>query len=445
MKLACILLAALCVVPAVLADNWAVLVSGSKTMSNYRHHADVGHAYRILRKGGIPAERIVVMAHNDVPTDKFNPFPGEVYNWPTVSASDNVWSDIKIDYQQGDVTAANFLAVLSGNSTALPGRKVVKSKPDDNIFVFYSDHGSPGVVTMPTGPPLHVNDLRFTLESMSAAKQFHKLVFYLEACESGSMFEGWLGSDIGVYATTAANGEESSWATYCNPQDFVRGQHMMSCLGDEYSVAWMESVEHEGGVDQTLQQNFEYLRSTVAGSHVQQFGDLSIANVPLREFITEKGHKVSKPVRKTLQQELDAKSAKKISSRDVELHYLFDMYTKAQLSEEDRFEQGMKLVQELQSRLTADMRFRQLSSSILGAKKSLAATVEKVRPAFECGRCCEAAYDYLSTETDCKLTDYSLKYGRVIQSVCMMDNEEGTDRTALVLSKLRSVCSKSLF
>ena len=38
---------------------------------------------------------------------------------------------------------------------------------------------------------------------------------YIEACESGSMFEGLLDNDLDIYVTTAANAIESSWATYC--------------------------------------------------------------------------------------------------------------------------------------------------------------------------------------------------------------------------------------
>jgi legumain len=45
---------------------------------------------------------------------------------------------------------------------------------------------------------------------------------YLEACESGSMFQG-LPDNIKVYATTASNAVESSWATYCDGDDVVDG------------------------------------------------------------------------------------------------------------------------------------------------------------------------------------------------------------------------------
>ena len=65
-------------------------------------------------------------------------------------------------------------------------------------------------------------------------------MFYLEACESGSIFEGLLPEDLNIYATTAANAEESSWGTYC-PGDFHGPPpEYYTCLGDLYSVSWME-------------------------------------------------------------------------------------------------------------------------------------------------------------------------------------------------------------
>jgi legumain len=43
------------------------------------------------------------------------------------------------------------------------------------------------------------------ISQLHAEKRFKKLVFYLEACESGSMFKDLLPNDINVYATTASN------------------------------------------------------------------------------------------------------------------------------------------------------------------------------------------------------------------------------------------------
>ena len=65
-------------------------------------------------------------------------------------------------------------------------------------------------------------------------------VFYLEACESGSIFEGLLPNDINVYATTASNADESSWGTYCPGEHPSPPPEYDTCLGDLYSIAWME-------------------------------------------------------------------------------------------------------------------------------------------------------------------------------------------------------------
>ena len=43
---------------------------------------------------------------------------------------------------------------------------------------------------------------------------FKELVFYMEACESGSMFPN-LKSNENIFAVTASNATQSSYATYC--------------------------------------------------------------------------------------------------------------------------------------------------------------------------------------------------------------------------------------
>ncbi len=67
---------------------------------------------------------------------------------------------------------------------------------------------------------------------------YKKLVFYLEACESGSMFIN-LASNLNLYAVSAAGVDESSWANYCSPGDEVANVSIGSCLGDVFSTNWM--------------------------------------------------------------------------------------------------------------------------------------------------------------------------------------------------------------
>ena len=63
-------------------NHWALLVAGSSGWGNYRHQADVFHAYQVVRSGGLRPRHIVVMAYDDVAQDPQNPFPGQVFNSP---------------------------------------------------------------------------------------------------------------------------------------------------------------------------------------------------------------------------------------------------------------------------------------------------------------------------------------------------------------------------
>jgi legumain len=64
------------------SDHWAVLVAGSNTYGNYRHQADIFHAYQIMKKNGIPEDQIITLAYDDIANNRQNPFPGKVYNQP---------------------------------------------------------------------------------------------------------------------------------------------------------------------------------------------------------------------------------------------------------------------------------------------------------------------------------------------------------------------------
>merc|ERR1711962_905214 len=63
-------------------DIWAVLVAGSNGWYNYRHQADVCHAYQILHAHGIPDDHIIVMMMDDIANNTINPHKGKIINRP---------------------------------------------------------------------------------------------------------------------------------------------------------------------------------------------------------------------------------------------------------------------------------------------------------------------------------------------------------------------------
>lgn len=129
------------------------------------------------------------------------------------------------------------------------------------------------VLGMPTNPYLYADDLIAVLKKKHAAGTYKSLVscyiqlffkylwshfrifpnflivssfayyfqvLYIEACESGSIFEGLLPNGLNIYATTASNAEESSWGTYCPGEYPSPPPEYETCLGDLYAVSWME-------------------------------------------------------------------------------------------------------------------------------------------------------------------------------------------------------------
>merc|ERR550514_1541026 len=64
-------------------DHWAVLIAGSAGYGNYRHQADVCHAYQIVKNAGIKPEHIIVLAVDDIANNSENPVPGKLFNKPT--------------------------------------------------------------------------------------------------------------------------------------------------------------------------------------------------------------------------------------------------------------------------------------------------------------------------------------------------------------------------
>merc|ERR1719486_522208 len=87
------------------AAEWAVLVAGSNTYGNYRHQADVCHAYQVVKAKGIPESNIIVMAYDDIANNSQNPFPGTLFNRPTAegTAGIDVYDGCNIDYKGKDV------------------------------------------------------------------------------------------------------------------------------------------------------------------------------------------------------------------------------------------------------------------------------------------------------------------------------------------------------
>lgn len=154
--------------------------------------------------------------------------------------------------------------MLTGDYDTAAG-PVLMTNADSKIFFYFADHGAPGLVAMPNGKYLYANDFHKTLLEMNEKKMYKEMTLYIEACESGSMFENILENDLNIYAVSAANSHESSWGTYCSaPDNVVNGKNLNTCLGDLFSINWLEDSDKANIKSETLLDQYNIVKQETA-------------------------------------------------------------------------------------------------------------------------------------------------------------------------------------
>jgi len=256
-------------------ELWVLLVAGSNGWFNYRHQADVCHAYQIVSAHGVPDDHIVVMMYDDIAYNVDNPTPGVIINHPNGT---DVYHGVPKDYTCNAVRPDLFLQILKGEKidTAFGSGKTLQSGPKDNVFVYFADHGAKGLVAFGQAL-LKATALNNAIREMYKDNKYNKMVFYVEACESGSMFKGLLSDNINVYATTASNATTSSYACYYDKK-------RKTFLGDVYSIKWLEDSDKENIEKETLEDQYKIVKKETNTSMVCQFGDMSISKLPVGTF-----------------------------------------------------------------------------------------------------------------------------------------------------------------
>ncbi|KAF4394171.1 hypothetical protein F8388_005805 [Cannabis sativa] len=359
------------------STRWAVLVAGSSGWQNYRHQANVCHAYQIVKKAGLKDENIIVFMYDDIAFNPNNPKPGVIINRPN---GPDVYHGVPKDYTGDNATPENLYAVILGNRTALSGGsgKVVNSGPDDYIFIYYTDHGGPGVVEMAAGEPIYANDL--------------VSVFYLEACDSGSMFEGLLAENISIYATTSTYPNELGWATYCPAQ--------------RNSTSTEDNSSRSGG-------------GLAHTSHVMQFGDLSLSNQFVSTYMGDNPPTTSTIHNNHQLNHPSSLSSLRVSQRDADLFHFSYKFNKAPAGSKEKAKAGEDLQALITQRKQVDDNINRLGKLVLGNKNGK--LLNNVRPLgqplvddWDCLKKLVKTYEIYCGA----LSSYGIKYTRHFANMC---------------------------
>jgi legumain len=279
---------------------------------------------------------------------------------------------------------------------------------------------------------LYANDLVQTLKKKHAGGAGYKsLAFYLEACESGSIFEGLLPGNISVYATTASNAEESSWGTYCPGDDEgAPPAEYDTCLGDLYSVAWMEDSDAHNLHTESLRQQYDVVKDRTSahetyslGSHVMQYGDLGLNDQSLYLFMgtNPANDNTSFVVGNSLSSSSSSsRPGAAVNQRDADLLHFWHKYRRSEEGSARKGEARRQLVDMMARRSRVDRSVEMIGNLLFGSEegpKVLNAVRSVGRPLVDDWDCLKSMVR--SFEERCgPLTQYGMKHMRSVANIC---------------------------
>lgn len=281
---------------SVACENWAVIFTGSNQFYNYRHTADSYYQYQVLKAGGYPDNRIIMMCYDDIVTSSENPFKGQIFRELDHT---NVYPGREnIDYFGTTVTAANWYKVLTGDSSA---GVALQSTANDDVFVFFDDHGGSGILGVPDGcgDYIYADDLKNALQTMHDKKLYQTCFFPITACYAGSVAQE-LNDIPNLYIWTASGIDESSYAVMWDDS-------IDEYLSSEFSYVF--SHYQQDHCETTLGDAFPDVRDGVKQSHVMKFGDTALEFYPLSKWVGKQNgvKKPERPLTRVLADEVEAK------------------------------------------------------------------------------------------------------------------------------------------
>ena len=255
-----------------LGNKWAVTVASSIGFENYRHNADALAIYQTLKRNGYDDNHILLIINDAVANDTHNPFRGVI---KSTSDGVNLMDGAVVDYHTPDLTPGQLQDLLTSGDVFAP-------QPDDNVFIFWSGHGTTkGELCWRGNNSENISTEQFCgwLQAMSTLQRYRKLMLCIEACYSGAIAKSQL--PTGVLCMTAANSNETSIVHGDSP-DAVMGTY----LCDEFSYIMNEKIKDNPSI--LVSDLYKYMYLNTATSHVtlsdiRQFG--AITKCKMDEFI----------------------------------------------------------------------------------------------------------------------------------------------------------------
>ena len=238
--------------------QYAVLVHGSKSFSNYRHQADVLNVYQLLRKNGFDDDHIILIIDKSLANDEQNDEPGVIRisedGQDLLGGTDGLPKAV-VDYDAADLSPDDISNILCGiSSDNLP--VVLPQDAGNNVLFYWSGHGSKGEFTWRDADEGFSSD---RLKDAAKDMTFRKLFIVAEPCYGESVINGIKGIE-GVLGMSGASESEQSWADNWNSS-------MLIWMCDRFTKNVVNFLSENTG--ENYNSLYNYTMENTLGSHTK--------------------------------------------------------------------------------------------------------------------------------------------------------------------------------
>merc|ERR1711916_235010 len=199
---------------------------------------------------------------------------------------------------------------------------------------------------------------------------------------------------------------------YCGTEANVNGKSINSCLGDLFSVSWMEDADAVDTTKESLEENFQTVKTATTRSQVMQWGDTTYTDDKFSEFIGNLDPSLSAS-------EKEAPTGL-VNARQIDLERLYSMYTAATTSAE-RLQIGQELQQLLTEQLNVDMIHEKFLALVFPgdeAKQEEMRTA-KVAPSLrDCEMRVHQAFETHAAQHYTVNSGFALQFHHIVVNVC---------------------------
>jgi glycosylphosphatidylinositol transamidase (GPIT) subunit GPI8/ABC-type branched-subunit amino acid transport system substrate-binding protein len=253
-------------------EFWAVIGALSRDWKNYRHQADALTIYQVLKERGVPDDHLILLVYDDIPKDKQNMKPGEVYHIP---GTDEVRKSAVPDYVSFQVNKKMLTDVLGGTGK-YHDKPVLHSDENSTVLVYLSSHGAPGgdLLFGDGDERLSPDEISLIINKMANDKKFGRMVLILESCFSGAIVDKVRIPKVLILAATSGN-ETSKSAIY----DSV----LSNWLSDEFT-AQLITLLRDSDQPLTVLDFYKGIYYHVRSSHPTITKDNELLDIPADVF-----------------------------------------------------------------------------------------------------------------------------------------------------------------